>query len=139
MRLPIIAVLLTGCTLVDQNTFNPHAGDVPVVPPAPVVAVPRPPDPSALLTFRARDADPSGLDPATRADLHRAVAAARARKPNVEFDVTAIVSPAATTAGSDAADIARAIVAEGVTPAHVRLSARPDPEAVGREVRVYVR
>ncbi len=140
MRPGFAWMLLTlgGCTLVDQNTFNSHAGDAPVVAPVPVVAAPPTPDPLALLTIFDTAGAPPGVTPATKADIHRAVVAARARKPDMSFDVTAIVAPDATTAGPDAPAIARAIVDDGVSPSRVHLAARPEAGASGREVRVFV-
>lgn len=127
---------LTGCTLVDQRTFNPDAGAPPVIPPAaaaPVAAAP--PGPPPLLTLR----------PGQMADdaVQQAVAAARRRKPDVLFDVVAMVPaamedevrPATTEAGA----VARAITAQGVPASRVRLLARPAAGLEGREVRVYVR
>jgi hypothetical protein len=128
------AALLPGCALVDQTTFNPEAGKRPVIPsaPAPVAARPPEPGPPPLLTISL----PQAGD--VRAELARAVAAARARKPDVVFDVveTTGAEPLATV-GREAAAVARLIVAQGVPASRVRLIARPAPEA-GREVRVYV-
>lgn len=135
--------MLPGCTLIDQNTFNSAAGAVPVIAPAPVVAVvPVPSGPPPLLT----------LQPGQPAQdtVRQAVAAARRRKPDVMFNVVAMV-PAGTAADARAADsqaasssaeagaVARAITAQGVPPSRVRLFARPEAGLTGREVRVYVR
>jgi len=134
---------LPGCTLIDQNTFNPAARAVPVIPPAPVaaaVAVPSGPPP--LLT----------LQPGQPAQdmVRQAVAAARRRKPDVVFDVVAMVPAGAAMDGvgaenqaasssAEAGMVARAITAQGVPPGRVRLFARPEANLLGREVRVYVR
>ncbi len=132
----MLCAVLAGCTLVDQNTFNPHAGDSPVVPPAPVAAPPFKPDPLALLTVLSPGGDLSAGD---RADVRRAVMSARARKRDVQFDVTAIVPPDAASPGAGAPAVQRAIIAEGVAPVRVHLMARPEPGASGAEIRVYVR
>ena len=143
LRLLLFLAALPGCTLIDQNTFNPAAGATPVIPPAPVVAVvPVVPGPPPLLTLQpgqpARDA------------VRQAVAAAQRRKPNVVFDVVAMVpaGPAfdgaaaenqAASSSTEAGAVAQAITAQGVPPGRVRLFARPEAGLTGREVRVYVR
>ena len=128
-------MLLPGCTLVDQRTFNPAAGVAPVVASA-AAAPPAASGPPALLTLRM----PGDHDAAIR----QAVAAARARKPDVTFDVVASVplEPVPTieeAAAADAARIARAIVAAGVPQSRVRLTARPEAGAEPRDIRVFVR
>ena len=132
---------LPGCTLIDQNTFNPNARAVPVVAAAPVaagVAVPSGPQP--LLTLRPGQ-------PVQDA-VRQAVAAARRRKPGVVFDVVAMLPGAGGEAGLDgqsapsgaeAGTVARAIAAQGVPPGRIRLFARPEAGLSGQEVRVYVR
>ncbi len=133
---------LPGCTLIDQNTFNPNARAVPVIPAAPVAAVvPVPSGPQPLLTLRPGQ-------PVQDA-VHQAVLAARRRKPDVVFDVVAMLpGGAGTEAGLDeqtaassaeAGTVARAIAAQGVPPGRVRLFARPEAGLSGQEVRVYVR
>ncbi len=142
-RLLLILAALPGCTLVDQNTFNPAARAAPVIPPAPVVAaVPASPGPPPLLTLQPGQP--------TQDAVRQAVAAARRRKPDVVFDVIAMV-PAGTAAGgavtesqaasssAEAGAVARTITAQGVPPGRVRLFARPEAGLTGREVRVYVR
>lgn len=130
--------MMPGCTLIDQNTFRPGAGTAPVIPPAPPAPVPAAayPGPPPLLIL------PAG-QPGTQA-VRSAVAAARARKPGVEFDVVAILpgtptDAAARTATLGAADVARTIVAQGVPQSRVRVLARPEPAATVGDVRVYVR
>jgi len=141
----VLAVLaggaLPGCTLIDQNTFNPNARAVPVIPAAPVaaaVAVPSGPQP--LLTLRPGQ-------PVQDA-VRQAVVAARRRKPDVVFDVVAMLPGGAgtdagledpTSSSAEAGTVARAIAAQGVPPGRVRLFARPEAGLAGQEVRVYVR
>ena len=132
---------LPGCTLIDQNTFNPNARAVPVIPTAPAaaaVAAPRGPQP--LLTLRPGQ-------PVQDA-VRQAVAAARRRKPDVVFDVVAMLPGGVSTAAdlddpgpssAEAGTVARAIAAQGVPPGRVRLFARPEAGLAGQEVRVYVR
>lgn len=123
---------LSGCTLVDQRTFDPQAGLPPARPTPPPPPLPlAPPEPGAPPLLSIRLPAPSDL----RATLVKAVAAARARKRDVAFDVVEITS--GTAAGAEAAQIAQIIVAQGVPPARVSLSARPIPN-VAHEVRVFV-
>jgi len=126
------AALLPGCTLVDQTTFNPNAGKRPEIPrpPAPPPAPP-PPDPAALVTIRL----PYSGD--LRANIATAVAAARARKRDVAFDVVEVTSAGPdANPGADAAEVARIITAQGVPASRVRLMLRPTA-GQNREVRVY--
>jgi hypothetical protein len=80
--------------------------------------------------------------------VRQAVLAARRRKPDVVFDVVAMLpGGTGTNAGADdsasssaeAGTVARASTAQGVPPGRVRLFARPEAGLAGREVRVYVR
>ena len=137
-RIAFAALLATGCTLIDQNTFNPHARDAPVIPPAPkppvaAAAIPGPPPLMVIGT----------TDQAAYADaLRKAVALARARKPGVMFDVVEMQPPdvpSTATIGANAAAVARLIVAQGVPQTQVRLAVRPDAAAPPQQVRVYVR
>ena len=126
------AAQLSGCALVDQRTFNPQAGMPPVrpTPPAPPLALaPAEPGSPPLLSVRL----PAPVD--LRASVDKAVAAARARKRDVVFDVVEITP--GTIAGAEPAEIAQMIVAQGVPAARVNVSARPIPN-VAREVRVFV-
>lgn len=94
------------------------------------------PGPPALLTLR--------MPGDHNAAIRQAVASARARKPDVVFDVMASVPLESVptveeAAAADAATIARAIVAAGVPQSRVRLTARPEAGAEPRDIRVYVR
>ena len=126
-------LLLPGCKLIDQTTFDPQAGKRPAIVPPPAPPPVPAADPAALITVRY----PQTAD--LRADVAKAVAAARARKPDVAFEVVEITGagPTADT-GADAAEVARLITAQGVPASRVRLAVRPMPGAA-REVRVYVR
>ena len=135
-------LLLGGCKLVDQTTFNPEAGRSPAVvarptPPAP----PAPSGPTPLLTVRGESAP---FDDAVR----EAVAAARAVRRDVAFDVITVVAadgtPGEQTArardgAEGAVQVAALIVAQGVPSGRVRLGARTERGITEREVRVYVR
>lgn len=135
MRSALLAAagLLAGCTLIDQNTFNPRAGDVPVVPPAPPIApAPTGPPPLAVIGPGA-----TGYQDV----LGRAVDAARARKADVVFDVVEIRRRDAVAdegLGANAEAVARAIVGRGVAPGRVRLVVRPEASGAAGEVRVFV-
>ena len=137
MRLLAAAVLLLGgCTLIDQNTFDPHAKDVPVVQmPKPPVAVPAIPGPPPLVVI-------GPVETGYAEPLRRAVASARAKRPGVVFDVVEMHRPDAAadaTLGTRASEVARVIEDAGIDPARVRLAARPDAAAPPGEVRVFVR
>ena len=129
--LPLCA--MAGCTLVDQTTFNPDAGKPPARPqpppaPAPLAAETGQP---ALLSI------PLPISADARSAIAKAVAAARARKPDVVFDVVEISAGTGAGVGQDAAEVARLIIAQGVPAARVQIAARPAANA-RREVRVYV-
>ncbi len=130
----LLALATASCTLVDQNTFNPRAGDAPVV-----AAVQPPPQtpagpPPLLVIGTAKQAD-------YKRELGEAVSAARARKSDVVFDVVEL-QPADMVAGrsiGEAAEaVARAIVADGVPQDRVLLAIRPAAEASAGEVQVFV-
>ena len=132
-RLLLALALLPGCTLVDQTTFDPEAGKRPVIAPAAVAAAPPAVDPAALMTIRFPQA------PTLEADVAKAVAAARARKPDVVFEVAEITAGAATPGlGANAAAVARLITAQHVPANRVHLMLRAEAGASGNEVRVYV-
>ena len=134
----LLAAALAGCKLVDQNTFWPP----PKPPPPPPPARPGPPAPPPLVVIRF---DHPGI--AYAGALRQAVAAARARKPDVRFGVVA-VAPAAPTLAQQAAGLARAsaearqvaeaIAAQGVPAARIALSASAEPGVRSDEVRVFV-
>ena len=131
----ILLAALPGCTLIDQNTFNPKAGAAPVIPPAPVAAATPAPPPGPPPLFTVQPGRPA------QEAVRQGVAAARRRKADVIFDVVAMV-PTDEQAGASSAEagaVARAIAAQGVPPGRVHLFARPDATLSGREVRVYVR
>ncbi len=123
---------LSGCTLVDQRTFNPEAGMPPARPTAPPPPLPSaPPEPGAPPLLSIRLPGPPDL----RTTVARAVAAARKRKRDVAFDVVEITP--GPSVGSEAAEIAKMIAAQGVPASRINVSARPVPN-VAREVRVFV-
>jgi hypothetical protein len=133
---------LASCNLVDQRTFDPHAGR----PPRPHYppARPAPPPIPPLVNIRQGTASDQ-WQPA----LKRAVTLAMARKPNVLFLVTVIVPAGPTPAQESAAlghavaadgqAVAAAIVADGASPAQVEITAMSDSTMTSGAVRVYVR
>ena len=131
-------LLLAGCTLIDQRTFDAHAGEL-AKPPA--VAGPPAAQPLVTVDF----AHPS---PDYTAALQQAVAEATSRKPDVQFDVVTVVPATGTTAQQaaaaagltpDAREIARAINDDGVADDRIHLSARAEGGAESRQVQVFVR
>ncbi|WP_158745595.1 hypothetical protein [Acidisphaera sp. L21] len=131
-----VLVLVGGCTLIDQRTFNPHAGERPkIAQPAQAVA-------PALVTV-----DYGTPDPQYAGALHQAVTDAVARKPDVQFDVVTVVPAigtpanqvaAATGITANAREIARAISADGVDDDRIHLEARAVSGATSRQVQVFV-
>ncbi len=125
--------LLSGCTLIDQRFFDADAGKPPVRPLPPTPPPPLAPPlegPPPLLSIRLP------VPPDARDSIRRAVAAARARKATVVFDVVEITP--GTQAGPEAADVAQTIVSASIPAARVNLSARP-LAGVAHEIRIFVR
>ena len=122
-----------GCTLIDQTTFAPSPeaeADAPV--PAPPKVDPR----TTLLTIGYDTPDPN-----YRELLRYAVRAAESRAPGVEYDVIA-VSPAGSNlalAQSNAVEVMRTILAQGVPAARIHLGLRTEPAKSPRQVLVYLR
>ena len=131
---------IAGCKLVDQRTFVAHA-DAP-----PVVRVPAgKPVPAAppLLVVRF----PASSDQ-WAAPLRVAVGLAVSRKPDVLFTVESVAPASGTPADqaarlsratADAEAVAAAIVADGVDPLQVQLTAATGDAVAVEEIRVYVR
>ncbi|MBV9749573.1 MAG: hypothetical protein JO157_12255 [Acetobacteraceae bacterium] len=144
MRAALLAPLLIslwGCKLVDQRTFNPHAGTPPVAPKPPVPAAQ--PDRALaglapLVTIRL--GQDTGYDQA----VARATSAVLARKRDAQFTVLTAVPPgpaeARTVADAvpTAAHAASIIERRGVLPGRVRLEARAEPNLATSELRIYV-
>ena len=141
---PIAAlILLTGCKLVDQRTFNPDAGRPPTLPKAPVT-LPQPDrtlgglPPLVTIRFGQDTAYDPAVIQATRAALHQ--------KPDARFTILTAVPPgaadaqaaAAATVGPVAAHVAQLIERQGVPASRVVLEARPEAKLSAIELRVYV-
>jgi hypothetical protein len=131
-------VLLCGCTLVDQRTFQGKAR----APDADGVARASLP-PLPFVTIRMDDPDAD-----FRPELAEAVEAAQAKKPDVEFDVLAPYPTSATAAvqeqftrngQADTQTIATALGYDGVSLDRVHIGFRGDAGTPPREVRIYVR
>ena len=141
-RILLSGATLTGCALLDQRSFDRHAGRAPV-PPAPPPGAPAPRAPALFVV----DADADAAD--WRPGLRDAVRAAIARKPNVLFTVQntvpATASPATQAASMQALaatlgqQMAAAIVADGADPDQVQLAAAAEPGLHAPQVRVTVR
>jgi len=116
--------------LIDQRTFQgpavaPTAGAVTKLPDRP------------LITIRF-DGQPPDYEP----DLTDAVAAATARKADVQFDVIVPLAPGARATSRqehDAATVARAIAEQAVQPDHIHLGLIEEAGDPAQEVRVFVR
>ena len=138
------ALLLAGCKLVDQRTFDPQAGLPPVVP------KPAPPAPqpdralnglAPLVTIRL------GQDTNYDRAVLQATAAALARKPDAQFTLLTAVPPGTPDAQAntvaqyapEAARVAGLVERRGVPAGRVRLEARPEPNLGAPELRLYVR
>ena len=125
--------LLAGCTIIDQRTFRPPPPPAPPAPPPPPPP-PEPPGPAPLVRIHPEP----GLN--LREALRPAVMAARARKPDVAFDVVSLVPPGTDLASLDilARDTADDIVDLGAKRTNVRLEARSAPWVRAPEIRVYI-
>ena len=133
-------VLLAGCKLVDQRTFDHDAGRTPV-PPAPASVASGPPLVPPLFVVR------SASD--WRGPLREAVREALARKPNVLFTVDSVVPSDASSTHQAAAmqntvmqlgrPVADAIAADGARPEQIELAASSDPKVHQPQVRIDVR
>ncbi len=122
---------LAGCKLVDQTTFAPSPeaapGAAPVVPKA---------DPRvALLTIGYDTPNPNYQDV-----LRYAVREAETRAPGVRYDVISVLPTGGDVAQAQgsAAEVMRAIMAQGVAESRIQLGLRTEPAGLTREVRVYV-
>lgn len=146
MRRAVLAILilLTGCTLVDQRTFDANAGRPPALPVAPV-AVPQPDrtlggmPPLVTLRFGQDTAYDPAVARATRAALHQKADARFTILTAVPSATADAQAAAAATVGPAAAHMAQVIEAQGVPASRVALEARPEANLAASELRVYVR
>jgi hypothetical protein len=138
LRVAIVAalLLLAGCKLVDQRTFEP-------TPTAPTAASLKRPDlprlPLLTISFAIPDAD-------WQPSVHEAVHTAEDHKPGVRF---AVVTPVPTSASrevqdtftkqgrDDATMVAEEIEASGVPPERITIGLRGDSGSPARQVQIY--
>ena len=126
----VVGLALSGCKLVDQTTFAPS----PEAPPTAAPAAPKSDPRVALLTIGYDTPNPNYQDV-----LRYAVREAETRAPGVRYDVIAML-PAGDVAQAQgsAAEVMRAIMAQGVAESRIQLGLRTQPAGLKREVRVYV-
>lgn len=126
-----LALPLAGCHLIDQTDFDPK--------PPPVAAPPPIPDPetrAALVTI-----DYATATPDYRAALAAAIQAAESRRPNLLYDVVAVVGTAAEAPAARvrAAEAMTVIEAQGVVASRIQLGLAIEPGRKVPRVRVYLR
>jgi hypothetical protein len=128
-------VLLGGCKLIDQTTFEPSPEAKASQPPA-TAAPPNADRRTALVTIGYVTPNPDYEDL-----LRYAVRAAESRAPGVHYDVIAMLPAGSdiSTAQRHATDVMRSIVDQGVAPSRVHLGLREAQAGSPQEVRVYVR
>jgi hypothetical protein len=127
----VAGIALAGCKLVDQTTFAPSPEASPTAPAAAPKSDPR----VALLTIGYDTPNPNYQDV-----LRYAVREAETRAPGVRYDVIAMLPAGGDVAQAQgsAAEVMRAIMAQGVAASRVQLGLRTEPAGLTREVRVYV-
>ncbi len=163
-RLPFFVLLLpvlAGCTLMDQTTFapSPEPKPPPVIVPPPVetrtpliviAASATPKDYTKSLREAVRaaekarhdiDYDVVGVAPATAPSVTAPPASPPSANNATAMPAQPPVASAAALdeAASHAAEVMRAIMAQGVPAARIHLAVRSDPAIKAGEIRVYVR
>ena len=135
----LLALILPGCTLIDQRTFERDGAGPDAAAITRSAASPKLP----LVTIRFDDPD-ADFRPA----LADAIDAAQSAKPSVEFDVVAPIPTKATQAvqdrfaaqgKTDTATVAEAFGYAGILLDRVHVGLRGDPGDPPREVLVFVR
>lgn len=134
-------LLVGGCTLMDQRTFNPNASRPPhpYIPPAPP---PKPPVPP-LIEIIAGTPESEWKTP-----LERSVRKALALKPDILFRVQALLPPGASPdaeaaalaklTSEDGKNVISAIIGSGAKPAQVEIAAMTLSGLATPRIRVYV-
>jgi glucose/arabinose dehydrogenase len=127
----LAGIVLAGCKLIDQKTFEPS----PEAPPTAAPAVPKSDPRVALLTIGYDTPNPNYQDV-----LRYAVHQAETRAPGVQYDVIAMMPAGGDVAQaqSSAAEVMRTIMAQGVAASRIQLGLRTEPAGLTREVRVFV-
>ena len=132
-------LMLSGCHLVDQRDFDPHAGAKPVPPPGKFVAV-KGPEPLLRITY-------DNPDPDYARPLAAAVQRALAVKPDVLFTVQTVVpagglpdaqAEAQRAAAATGREIAEAMTADGADQGQIELAVKGDAGLKTKEVRIFV-
>ena len=128
----LAALALSACSLIDQRMFapSPEEEPIPVVPVAHAPVEPRTP----LITV-----DYAIPAPNYRDLLRLAVRAAESRSNSVQYDLVAAEPDIKTGVPSQAFEIMRAMMAEGVPAARIHLGLRGEPALTAVQVRVYIR
>lgn len=137
MRYGLIALLLlTGCELLDQTTFQPSPEAEPPAPAGPPAPGPRVDRRDPLVTIDFTAADPRYRDP-----LRYAIRSAEARGRSVQYDVIAVVASLDNAADGQqkAGEVMRAITQDRVPAGRVHLGLRVEPWVAAPRVLVYVR
>lgn len=139
----LLTIALTSCRLVDQRTFE-RAGLYPgaaQLARADYAQRALPPPPLVTIRFGNPDSDWQPV-------LIAAARDARARKPDVTFDVVTPIPTSAPipvqdaaqkTGAQDAAAVAAVLQGDGVSADQIRIGSRGDPGQPPREIEVYVR
>jgi hypothetical protein len=142
-RRPSIALLiigLSGCKLIDQTTFAPSPSKNPVLASPAPSAAPVVDTRVPLITINQGTPVSS-----YRNVLRSVVSAARARDPNVQFDITMVVPAAGasltavTATRPEAAALMQEMAADGIPDSNIHLRAATDAHLTQRQIRVYVR
>ena len=126
-----LAAPLTGCHLIDQTDFDP---------PPPAVAAP-PPIPDSETRAALVTIDYATTAPDYRTALAGAIQAAESRRPNLLYDVVAVVGTAAEAPAARlrAAEAMTVIEAQGVASSRIQLGLTIEPGRRVARVRVYLR
>ncbi|MGI4746480.1 MAG: hypothetical protein ACRYGI_10990 [Janthinobacterium lividum] len=141
-RVMLACMVLGGCKLVDQRTFDSAAGRPPVPHVKPARPGPAAAPPLALVRFQAA---PETWQPG----LTDIVRLALSRKPLALFRVQTLVPATGTpdaqarslaeAGGTGGRQVAETIIAAGASSGQVEMSAMTDASVTTPEVRVYVK
>ncbi|MGE0420465.1 MAG: hypothetical protein AB7O80_26970 [Acetobacteraceae bacterium] len=131
----LVLLLLSGCALWDQDTFQPSPEPEPT-PAGPAQPGPRVDRRDPLVTIDFASADPRYRDP-----LRYAIRAAEARGRSIQYDVVAVVPSVEAVADGQrrATDVMRAITQDRVPMARLHMGLRVEPWVTAPRVLIYVR
>lgn len=136
MRIGLLTLLLlSGCALWDQDTFQPSPEAEPP-PPGPAQPGPRVDRRDPLVAIDFASPDPRYQDP-----LRYAIRSAESRGRSIQYDVVAIVPSTDQVADGQrrAADVMRAIAQDRVPMGRMHMGLRVEPWVSAPRVLVYVR